>query len=99
MFRGTGPRARSHSVLPSVQPDGYLTDGRRLLRVVSQFDPLEFGSSAWLEDCATLEVRAYSPRELAEMGLHRVSDIPAPMLPEQAAGGRSAESRECPTAF
>jgi hypothetical protein len=53
--------------------DGYLTDGQQLLRVVSRFDPCKSDVFALLEDCATLEVKAYSPRELAEMGLRRVA--------------------------
>lgn len=52
--------------------DSYLTDGHRLLRVVSQFDPHSEFAFAALEDCASLEVRAYSPCELAALRLHPV---------------------------
>ena len=95
MFIGTRLGMRSLGV----PPNGYLTDGRRLLRVVSRFDPRLPSPSALLEDCATLEIRAYPPRELAEMRLQRVSNILAPMLLQQSVGTRGAESRECPTAF
>jgi len=53
-------------------PDHYLTDGRRLLRVVSQFDPRSDFALAALEDCLNLEVRAYSPGELAALKLRPV---------------------------
>ncbi|MGA2321109.1 MAG: hypothetical protein ABSG95_10285 [Solirubrobacteraceae bacterium] len=51
---------------------GYVTDGRRLFRVVSQ--PAAGGEylSAALEDCYTLAVQAYAPRELREMRLRAV---------------------------
>ena len=50
-------------------PGAYITDGRRLFRVVSQFVPEAGQVFASLEDCMTLEVRAYSPHELRGMGL------------------------------
>lgn len=91
--------ARSGIQSWSLQPEGYLTDGRRLFRVVSPFDSRGPSPSALLEDCATLEIRAYSACELAEMRLQRVSNILAPMLLQQAAGTHGAQSHECPTAF
>ena len=54
-------------------PGDYLTDGERLLRVVSRFDPGAEHKFAMLEDCLTLEVHAYTPDLLATMALRRVS--------------------------
>jgi hypothetical protein len=50
----------------------YLTDGRRLFRVVSQFSNDPRRRFASLEDCLTLEVAAYSPGELEVMRLRPV---------------------------
>jgi hypothetical protein len=50
----------------------YLTDGRRLFRVVSQFDAGGKHAFASLEDCLTLEIEPYSPGELDEMNLRPV---------------------------
>lgn len=50
-------------------PGSYLTDGRRLLRVVDAGAGRAFSS---LEDCLTLEVRLYSPGEMRGMGLRTV---------------------------
>lgn len=60
--------------LPSedLAPDTYLTDGERLLRVVSKLDADHDSVCAWLEDCLTLEVRPYSPEELEAMRLRPV---------------------------
>jgi hypothetical protein len=52
--------------------DGYLTDGRRLFRVVSPLIPGAGRIEASLEDCLTLEVTAYAPEELHTMGLRTV---------------------------
>ena len=52
--------------------DRYLTDGRRLFRVVSQFSGDARRRFASLEDCLTLEVTAYSPGELETMRLRPV---------------------------
>ena len=51
----------------------YVTDGRRLYRVVSQFTPQTARVFAALEDCRTLEVRPYSPNELYAMRLRPVA--------------------------
>jgi hypothetical protein len=56
-----------------LRPDSYLTDGRRLFRVVSPFAAGKEHLCASLEDCLTLEVRTYSPAELREM---RLRDVP-----------------------
>jgi hypothetical protein len=52
--------------------DSYLTDGQRLFRVVTQLPPRHGSPFALIEDCHTLEVRAFSPDELYEMGLRPV---------------------------
>jgi hypothetical protein len=54
-------------------PGDYLTDGRRLLRIVSRFDSRAEHIVAVLEDCLTLEIDAYTPDALATMALRRVS--------------------------
>ncbi len=51
---------------------GYLTDGHRLFRVVSQFVFAGDRVLASLEDCLTLDVRAYAPSELYELRLRQV---------------------------
>ncbi len=54
------------------EPGTYLTDGRRLFRVVRGFAWPPHASEAILEDCRTLEEGAYPPDELARMGLRVV---------------------------
>lgn len=54
-------------------PGDYLTDGERLLRVVSRFDPRAEHKFAVLEDCLTLEIDAYTTDALAAMALRPVS--------------------------
>lgn len=54
-------------------PGAYLTDGRTLFRVISQFAPQSTRVFAALEDCRTLEVRPYSPDELYAMRLKPVA--------------------------
>jgi hypothetical protein len=54
-------------------PDSYLTDGRRLFRVIAQFAARGDRKTASLEDCFTLEVQAYSAAELAAMKLRSVT--------------------------
>ncbi len=70
----SGQTARSEPLAP----DSYVTDGRRLFRVVSQFAAGEEHRFASLEDCLTLEVRAYAPGELAAMKLRPVHVTTAP---------------------
>ena len=53
-------------------PDTYLTDGRRLFRVVSRFTADTEHMFASLEDCLTLKVQAYAPGELYRMRLRPV---------------------------
>ena len=57
---------------PELRPDSYLTDGLRLFRVVMRFEAGSEPVAAQLEDCMTLEVRAYGPAELYDMGLRLV---------------------------
>jgi len=52
--------------------DSYLTDGLRLFRVMSWTEVGADHIRATLENCMTLEVRAYSPRELDLMCLSLV---------------------------
>lgn len=57
----------------ALRGEAYLTDGRRLFRVVSPLDPRQSHPSALLEDCRTLAVDPYSADELYGMGLRAVS--------------------------
>lgn len=67
-------KSRRRPPLPNEAPvgDPYLTDGRRLYRIVSKFAPGTGSETALLEDCMTLEVAPHSPDELYEMGLRPV---------------------------
>jgi hypothetical protein len=56
----------------ALAPGGYLTDGRRLFRVVSRFEGDGEVVLVGLEDCSTFEVRALLPRELRAMRLRAV---------------------------
>lgn len=64
-----GPGRAASSVLPL---DGYVTDGRRLFRVVSQFATVGDHVFASLEDCLTLQVQPYSPGEIDRLRLRPV---------------------------
>lgn len=55
----------------AVEPSPYLTDGRRLFRVVTPFVEAHPDEAA-LENCLTLEVRFYASDELADMPLRPV---------------------------
>jgi hypothetical protein len=52
-----------------LKPSTYLTDGRRLFRVVRGFTWPPQESQAVLEDCRSLEERSYSSDQLSAMGL------------------------------
>jgi hypothetical protein len=52
-------------------PGVYVTDGRRLFRVIEPLDPVT-GRRAELEDCYTLRTRAYDSQELWTLQLHPV---------------------------
>ena len=60
-------RLRSRDLVPG----RYLTDGRRLLRVVSRLAD-DRSVLVVLEDCLTLNVRAYAAVELEPMGVRPV---------------------------
>jgi hypothetical protein len=53
-------------------PGAYLTDGRRLFRLLDAFDPNATCPFAVLEDCATLRSTPYLPDELYAMRLRLV---------------------------
>jgi len=54
---------------------GYLTDGRRLFRVVSRFEGDGETVLVGLEDCSTFEVKALLPSELRAMRLRAVRRV------------------------
>ena len=73
MFLAPKPRTTSRSAhVESLRCGTYLTDGRRLFRVVSQFAPVGEDAFASLEDCRTLDVQAYAPGELHAMKLRPI---------------------------
>ncbi len=77
-------RLRSRDLLP----DRYLTDGRRLLRVVSRL--VNDGSVlVVIEDCLTLDARAYAAVELEPMGVR-------PVTPRRSPQNRPAAPAEPP---
>ena len=53
--------------------DEYVTDGRRLFRVIAPLAADRDIDSAVLEDCATLAWRAYSAAQLHARGLRQVA--------------------------
>jgi hypothetical protein len=59
-----------------LSPGSYLTDGRNLFRVISQFVN---GRSilVWLEHCITLEARPRAGSELEAMGMRAVGNARA----------------------
>jgi hypothetical protein len=65
------PAARRHE-RPISSPTRYVTDGRRLFRIVSLFELGSVRPTAELEDCVTLEVGRYSPDDLFRMRLRPV---------------------------
>jgi len=69
-------------------PDHYLTDGRRLFRVASSF--VNDGSVlVVVEDCLTLDARAYTAAELEPMGVR-------PVTPRRSPDSRPLASTEPP---
>jgi hypothetical protein len=69
-----------------LHPDRYLTDGRRLLRVVSRL--VNDGSVlVVIEDCLTLDAQAYAAVELEPMGVRPVT----PRRPPQSKPAAPAE--------
>jgi hypothetical protein len=71
----TTPRVLSSWRVPAsgaLAAGDYLTDGRRLFRVVSRFDPRAERAFAVLENCFTLDIDTYTPAQLASMPLRAV---------------------------
>ncbi len=66
-----GPEPVAHD---EIAPGYYLTDGRRLFRVVSQFTTT-LSPYAELEDCMTLAVDRYTPSDLYAMELRSVRRV------------------------
>ena len=88
-------RRRVHLRPRDLVPDRYLTDGRRLFRVVARL--VTDGSVlVVIEDCVTLDARAYAPVELAAAGVRPVRcSAPSPAVdPSPSAGteGRPVEA-------
>jgi hypothetical protein len=84
------PRAEPEAMLEACT---YLTDGRRLFRVIRGFaSPIEGseGSFALLEDCRTFTAHPLTPIELWSMGLSRVGSTPA-----RRAGANQEERGSC----
>ncbi len=78
-------RSGIRSVPPEpLRAGGYLTDGCRLFRVVSQFATVGEHVFASLEDCSTLEVQAYAPGELWAMKLQPVEPSARASIDEAA---------------
>jgi hypothetical protein len=76
-------RRRARLRLRDLTPDRYLTDGRRLFRVVSRF--VNDGSVlVVIEDCVTLDARAYAAVELVPMDVRPVPRSKAPRAGEPA---------------
>lgn len=50
----------------------YVTDGKRLFRVVRRLRPDRGAAPAVLEDCLTLELQSYAAADLWEMGVRLV---------------------------
>jgi hypothetical protein len=75
--------------LPSraLAPGRYVTDGRRLLRVLSRFDD---GRSVMVlvEDCRTFATHAYAVLELRAMGFRGLRRVPR----DHGAGAATVES-------
>lgn len=72
---------RRQATVHPFAPGNYLTDGRRLFRVVTHFTPRELDPHASLERL-TLEVSSNTPRQLYTMGCGRCT-----RLPRNRAGG------------
>jgi hypothetical protein len=60
----------------SWRPGSYLTDGRRLFRVVSPLTPPTRRGIATLEDCRTLDLGVYTAEELWHRALKPVVPVP-----------------------
>jgi hypothetical protein len=72
---------RRHLRHRDLAPGRYLTDGRRLLRVDSRFVD-DRSVLVVLEDCLTLDARAYAAIELEPMGVRPVRRSARPAVVE-----------------
>ena len=71
------PTMANTSRTPPFQEGDYLTDRRRLYRVL-EIVPAKFGKrAAILEDCRTLHATLFLPKELKRMRLRLVQRAPA----------------------
>lgn len=77
----------------ALAPGRYLTDGRRLLRVLSRFDD---GRSVMVlvEDCRTFEAHAYAMMELRAMRFRGLRSGGRPPAVDGAAAGSPAPPLE-----
>jgi hypothetical protein len=73
-------------------PGRYLTDGRRLLRVVSRLVD-DRSVLVVVEDCLTLDVLAYAPVELEPMGLRPVRSSTRPAAGDASPGSSAAAGK------
>jgi hypothetical protein len=92
-FRFRRRRARLRA--RDLTPDCYLTDGHRLFRVVTRF--VNEGSLlVVIEDCMTLDARAYTGVELAPLDLSPIMrSKPSPAggpSPTSSTGGKPLEA-------
>jgi hypothetical protein len=69
---GELPRAAGTEPDPGLDEGAYVTDGKRLFRVVQPINPPRAVRSAVLEDCMTLDLHSYAATTLWEMGLRVV---------------------------
>jgi hypothetical protein len=74
--RSPRPAADAGGPDAPVERCGYVTDGRRLLRIVAPIDLRAGIATAVVEDCATLRWRLYGFRELRRLALRPV--VPGP---------------------
>jgi hypothetical protein len=90
-------RRRARLRLRDLAPDRYLTDGRRLFRVVAQF--VSDGSVlVVIEDCVTLDARAYAAAELTPMGVRPVRcSNPSPATDPSPLSGTEGRPLEADT--
>jgi hypothetical protein len=76
-------RRRARLRFRDLAPDRYLTDGQRLLRVVTRLVN-DRSVLVVIEDCRTLDTWAYAAVELTLMGVRPVRNLPAPRPPAPA---------------
>jgi hypothetical protein len=86
------PRLHGRLSERDLTPGKYLTDGRNLFCVISQFVN---GRSVlvWMEHCVTLEARARAARELEAMGMRAVANTGAQATPTRPSSPTPAGDR------